>query len=61
MYDKDEEKNKAAKLLMEEVMKMFSDSSVIAPSYAHWPKFQCYIEVHTPEELKWYSLFVANA
>ena len=63
MYDEDqdEEKDKVAKLLMEEVMKMFAGSSTIAPSYANWPGFLCYVEVHKPEDFKWYSLNVASA
>lgn len=60
MYDEDRD-DKVAKLLMEEVMKMFAGSSTIAPSYARWQGFKCYVEVHKPEDFKWYALNVASA
>lgn len=63
MYDEDkeEEKDDLSKLLMEEMIKMFAGSSTIAPSYARWHGFKCYVEVHKPEDFKWYSLDVASA
>ena len=63
MYDEDkeEEKDDISKLLMEEMIKLFAGSSTIAPSYARWTGFKCHVEVHKPEEFKWYSLNVASA
>jgi len=63
MYDEDQEEDKdiVAKVLAAEMMKMFAGSSTIAPSYARWHGFKCYVEVHKAEDFKWYSLNVASA
>jgi len=38
-----------------------AESSKIAPSYACWKDFECYVEVYKQAEFKWFSLQKAEA